>query len=35
MRILAYIGDTLLGICFGLSRRLRWQLKHRCLLPFT
>jgi hypothetical protein len=29
------IDDVLLSICFGRSRRLRRQLKHRCLLPLT
>ena len=29
------LGDALLDICFGRGRRLRWQLKHRCLLTLT
>jgi hypothetical protein len=31
----AYLSDALLGICFSRARRLRWQLKHRCLLTLT
>ena len=31
----ADVGDALLGICFGRGRRLRGQLKYRCLLTFT
>ena len=30
-----YVGDALLGICFGSDRWLRGQLKHRCLLTFA
>ena len=34
-KLSAYVGDAPLGICLGRGRRLRWQLKHRCLLTLT
>ena len=34
-KLSAYVGDALLGICFGRVLWLRRQLKHRRLLTFT
>ena len=34
-KLSAYLGDALLGICFGRGLGLRWQLKHRCFLTLT
>ena len=34
-KLSAYVGDALLGICFGRGHWLRRQLKHRCFLTLA
>ena len=34
-KLSAYVGDALLGICFGRGHWLRGRLKHRCFLTLA